>query len=117
MKYILPLTAIAEMATGLALIAMPSLIGRLLLGVPLTEPATMVASILGVALLALGIACWPGPPRLGMTVYSALITLYLAYTGFSSASAGPLLWPIAALHGGLTIALLPSWNRSQRGGA
>jgi hypothetical protein len=82
MKHIMTLAAVAEMATGLALIAVPSVVGQLLLGVPLAGPAATVAGVLGVALLALGLACWPGPPRLGMVVYSTFVTLYLAYAGF-----------------------------------
>jgi hypothetical protein len=42
-----------------------------------------VARVTGVALIALGIACWPGPPVVGMLTYSALVTLYLAHLGFA----------------------------------
>ena len=106
MKNVLVFAAIAEMATGLALLVVPSLVGQLLLGTPLTGPAATVAGVLGLALLGLGLACWPGPARLGMLVYSTLVTLYLAYTGLSLQPGGPLLWPVAALHGGLVVLLL-----------
>ena len=71
--------AVGEAATGLALLIVPSLVGRLLLGEELTGVAIPVARVLGIALIALGVACWPGPPRVGMLTYSAAVTLYLAY--------------------------------------
>jgi hypothetical protein len=38
-----------------------------------------VARVAGIALVGLGIALWPGPPRLGMLIYSTAVALYLAY--------------------------------------
>ena len=66
-----------------ALMIAPSLVGRLLLREELTDIAIPVARVGGIALIALGVACWPGPPRTGMLIYSATITLYLAYVGFT----------------------------------
>ena len=37
----------------------PSLVGRLLLGEELTGIAIPVARVAGIALIALGVACWP----------------------------------------------------------
>jgi hypothetical protein len=111
MKHVLTLAAIAEMATGLALIAVPSVVGKLLLGVPLAGPAATVAGVLGVALLGLGVACWSGSPKLGMLLYSTLVVLYLGYVGLSPSPTGPLLWPVAVLHGILAIMLLLTWQR------
>ena len=50
------------------------------------------------ALIALGVACWPGPPVAGMLIYGAAVTLYLAHVGFAVSSAGDLLWPAVVLH-------------------
>jgi hypothetical protein len=83
----------------------PSLVGRLLLGEALTGIAIPVARVAGIALLALGIACWPGPPRVGMLIYSAAVTLYLAYIGFVGGLTGVLLWPAVVLHVVLTALL------------
>jgi hypothetical protein len=33
-----------------------------------------------------------------MAIYSAALTLYLAYLGLSGGASGMLLWPAAALH-------------------
>ena len=93
MKKVLILAAVAEAATGAALLIVPSLVGRLLLGEELTGVAIPVARVTGIALIALGVACWPGPPLVGMLTYSAAVTLYLAYVGLAGGLTGILLWP------------------------
>ncbi len=82
MKKALIFAAVAEAATGLALVLVPSLVGQLLLGAELTGAALPVARVTGIALIALGVACWPGPPLAGMLVYTAFVMAYLAYVGF-----------------------------------
>jgi hypothetical protein len=109
MKRILIFAAIGEAATGLALLIAPSLVGQLLLGEELTGVAIPVARVAGIALVALGIVCWPGPPVVGMLTYSAAVTLYLAYVGFAGGLAGDLLWPAVALHLVLSILLARAW--------
>jgi hypothetical protein len=99
------LTAVAEAATGAALLIVPSLVGRLLFGEELTGVAIPVARVTGIALIALGVACWPGPPLVGMLTYSAAVTLYLAYVGFAGGLTGILLWPAVVLHAILTAIL------------
>ena len=105
MKKVLVLAAVSEAATGVALLIVPSLVGRLLLGEELTGIAIPVARVAGIALIALGVACWPGPPRAGMLTYSAAVTLYLAYLGFAGGLSGILLWPAVVLHVILTAVL------------
>ena len=109
MKKLLTFAALAEAATGLALLIVPSLVGRLLLGAELTGVAIPVARVLGIALIALGIACWPGPALLGMLTYGSLVTLYFLYLGIQGDWVGPLLWPALALHAVLTLLLARSW--------
>ena len=104
MKNVLIFAAVAEAATGLALLVVPSLVGQLLLAEDLTGVAIPVARVAGIALVGLGISLWPGPPLLGMLIYSSAVTLYLAYLGFSGLS-GPLLWPTVVLHALLSIVL------------
>jgi len=106
MKRVLVLAAVSEAATGLALLIVPSLVGRLLLGEELTGIAIPVARVAGIALIALGVACWPGTPLVGMLTYSAAVTLYLAYVGFAGGLTGILLWPAVVLHVILTALLL-----------
>jgi hypothetical protein len=105
MRRVLVLAAVGEVATGLALVIVPSLVGLLLLGEGLTGVALPVARVAGIALIALGVACWPGTPLVGMLTYSAAVTLYLAYVGFAGRSVGVLLWPVVGLHVIMTVLL------------
>ena len=116
MKGVLALAAVGEAATGMALLLVPSLVGQLLLGTELTGVSTTVGRVAGIALIGLAIACWPGPPRIGMLIYSAAVTLYLAYVGISSGSTGLLLWPAVVLHVILTLLLALSFTRAQEKG-
>ena len=65
MKKVLVLTAILEVATGMALLIVPSFVSRLLLGEELSGVAIPVARVTGIALIGLGLSCWPGPPLIG----------------------------------------------------
>ena len=98
-----------EAATGLALLIVPSLVGQLLLGEELAGVAIPVARVAGIALLALAIACWPGPPLVGLLIYSAAITLYLAYLDVAGGLTGHFLWPAVGLHAILSILLGRAW--------
>ena len=69
-----------------------------MLGEELTGIAIPVARVAGIALIGLGVACWPGTPLVGMLTYSAAVTLYLAYVGFAGGLTGILLWPAVVLH-------------------
>jgi len=109
MKRVLIFSAVAEIATGMALLIVPSLVGRLLLGEEFAGIAIPAARVAGIALIALGMACWPGPPLVGMLIYSALVTLYLAYLGTAGGLAGVLLWPAVALHAVLSVLLGRAW--------
>jgi hypothetical protein len=109
MKKALIVAAVAEAATGLALLVVPSLVGQLLLGEELTGIAIPVGRVAGIALIALGIACWPGPPLVGMLIYSTVVTLYLAYLGFAAGLTGLFLWPAVAVHLALSIFLGRAW--------
>jgi hypothetical protein len=90
------------------LLLVPSLVGQLLLGAELTGVAVTVARVTGIALVALGVACWPGNPLVGMLIYGATITLYLAYLGLTGGSTGILLWPAVVAHA-ILMALL-AWG-------
>ena len=102
---VLGLAAVSEVATGVALLIAPSLVGQWLFGVALAGVAITVARVTGIALIALGVTCSPGPPLVGMLIYSAAVTLYLAYLGFAGGLTGILLWPVVVLHVILTVLL------------
>ena len=114
MKKVLTVAAVVEVATGMALLIVPSLVGRLLFGAEFTGVANPAARVTGIALLALGVGCWPGSTALcGMLTYGALATFYLAYLGVIGEWVGPLLWPAVVLHGILTLLLAQACFQSR----
>ena len=114
-NWVLTVAAVAEVATGLALLIVPSLVGRLLFGAEFTGIVIPVARVLGIALIALGVCCWPGSTALcGMLTYGALVTLYLAYLGVIGEWVGPLLWPAVVLHAVLTLLLARAGFQSRK---
>jgi len=112
MKKVLILAAAGEVLTGLALLLVPSFVGRLLLGEDLTGAGMVSGRVAGIALIALGVACWPGPPVAGMLIYSAGVTLCLASVGFTGGLTGIFLWPAVVLHLVLTVLLVSAWKTS-----
>ena len=81
--------AAIEAATGLALMIAPAVVARLLLGTDLSGAGPAVGRVAGCALVALGIACWPGRDQAGMLIsaaramltYNALVACYLGFLG------------------------------------
>jgi hypothetical protein len=115
MKKVLTVAAVLEVATGMALLIVPSLVGRLLFGAEFTGVANPAARVLGIALLALGVGCWPGSTALcGMLTYSGLATLYLLYLAIRGEWVGLLLWPVVALHEILTVLLARACFQSRK---
>ena len=118
MNKVLIFAAVGEAATGAALLIVPSLVGQLLLGQELTGIAMPVARVAGIALIALGLACWPGRDAVsraavqGMLCYSLAVTLYLAYLGIDGERAGILLWPAVVIHAILTVLLSAAWFKA-----
>jgi hypothetical protein len=109
MKKALAFAAVAELVTGLALLLAPSLVGRLLFGQELAGLGVVAGRVAGIALIALSVACWPGPPIAGMLFYSAAVAVYLAYLGFMGAATGVMSWPAVGLHLILTALLARQW--------
>jgi hypothetical protein len=97
-------SAVVELATGLALLAVPTVVFDVLIGSASDPGTTLVARILGGALVALGVAGWmAGPtPERGLTLafigYNVITTLLLVVGGLNGSADGSLLWPAAALH-------------------
>jgi hypothetical protein len=112
MSKALVFAAAGEAATGLALLVVPSLVGRLLLGEEFAGVALVLARVTGIALIGLAITCWPGSPLTGMLFYSSAVALYLAYVGSAEHFGGVLLWPAVVLHTILTVLL----NRARTNG-
>ena len=114
LSQVLALSAIAEFLTGVALLAVPGLVAMLLLGQELPPIGMIVARVAGVALMGLGVSCWPGlgrhrtraAPYRGMLAYTVLVAGLLAYAGAVLHLAGLLLWPAVVLHVAIALALL-----------
>jgi hypothetical protein len=60
LNVLLVVVAILEGAAGLALVIMPELVVRLILGGAPGREAAAVGRVAGLALISLGLACWPG---------------------------------------------------------
>ena len=115
-KRLLAMAALAEAAMGLALLGDPAIVVRLLLGPDdLAGVAVVIARVTGIALIGLGLSCWPGNSALaGMLAYSGVLTLYLALVGLGGEWIGVLLWPAVVLHAVLTALLLMAWFQRRR---
>ena len=109
MNRLLAVTALIEAATGLALLAVPSFVVRMLLGEALDGPISLtVARVGGVALLTLGVACWfarnDSQSRAAkglvsaMIIYNLGLALILGRAGFMLQTPGIALWPAVILH-------------------
>jgi hypothetical protein len=106
-----------EIVTGLALLADPAIFVMLLLGTEISGAGLVLGRSFGIAVLALGFACWPARGQAmsgtaayrGMLAYNALIALLLVYATSGMHFGGWLLWPAVALHTVLTFMLL--WTR------
>jgi len=108
-KSVLALAALAEAGTGLLLLASPPVVVRLLFAAEISGAGATMSRLAGIALIGLGIACWPGNSRFqpvnGMLAYSTLAMLYLIYINFSGEPVGLLLWPAVVVHAILAVRL------------
>ena len=109
MKKFLATTAVLEFGTGLVLVAVPSALTKLLLGAQLDTPVGLtVARVGGVALLAIGAACWlarlDGQSRVArglagaMVIYNAGAVAIFVYAGLALRLSGIGLWPAVVAH-------------------
>lgn len=122
MKRLLMLAAAGEAALGLVLLVHPPVVVRLLFGAEIVGAGIVMSRIAGIALMALGLACWPVSDAGGhatravpaMLCYSAIATFYLAYLGIGGGGVGSLLWPAAAIHAVLTVLLAKTWSGARR---
>lgn len=114
MKNLLAITAVLEFGTGLALAAIPSALATLLLGARLDTPVGVtVARVGGVALLAIGAACWlarlDGQSRAArglaaaMVIYNAGAVAIFVYAGLALRLSGVGLWPVVVVHAAMTV--------------
>jgi hypothetical protein len=116
--------AVLETGTGLALLILPRIVVRVLLGAELVGAGVATSRLCGLALISLGLACWPEweatPGRLdrravrALLVYNAGATAYLAWLMAPDGYRGLLLVPAIVLHAILAAVLARTAVRSKR---
>lgn len=108
-KKVLALASVAEGGTGVLLLAYPPIVVRLLFGAEIGGAGVLMSRLAGIALIGLGMACWPGNSAFqqlyGMLTYSVLAMLYLIRIGIRGEAVGPLLWPGVVVHAFLVVLL------------
>jgi len=107
-KHLFVVTAAIETATGVALVGVPAVAVRLLIGTGLDAPGLVVTRIAGSALLCLGVVCWvTSNDTQGRTVrgliaalllYNVAVLVLLAHANLGLHLTGIGLWPAVSLH-------------------
>ena len=112
-RYVVKVAAWLEILMGAIVVATPVIPCVLLFGAKPESIGKPLSRMVGIALLALGVACLPpkaveAEPNAvrGLFVYNAGATILLAWTGAFTAFHGFLLWPTVILHGFIAVALL-----------
>jgi hypothetical protein len=101
-------SAAIEMATGVALIAIPNVVAGVLLDASLSGAGAAVGRVGGFGLLSLGLACWPGREggtaraRWALLLYNLLAAVYLGYLSVGGVFVSKILWVAFGLHALLT---------------
>jgi hypothetical protein len=110
--------AVIEVVIGIILLASPATVVEALIGPPSGDTTSVVARVLGGALLALGAlgAVARGTAHREVTiayiVYNVAAVAVLAIAGISGTASGGLLWAVVALHLVLAFALVIAWLRA-----
>jgi hypothetical protein len=123
MKKLHAASAVIELGAGLALLAFPSVVVKLLLGSPLDTAATVaLGRLAGAALFTLGMACWrarcaaQNRAASGLVVemlfYNLAAVTVLASFGLGTTSVGIALWPAVGLHSLMAIWCVRAWVQS-----
>ena len=121
LKKILSFASIVEIVTGLALMIDPRMVVALLVGPNAPVEEIPMGRFPGIAILVLGLACWPGraprergaPPFRAMLVYNGLIALFLVNLYKVGHLGGVLLWPGVVLHATVAPLLIWTWRNGQ----
>ncbi len=114
MRNLLLVMGIVETGTGLALLAAPSLVASILLGLPLEGTVgSIVGRVGGAALLSLGVACLlargaaatdaPSGIITAMLIYNTAATALLVYCRLGLGMTSMVLWPAIVLHAALAV--------------
>jgi hypothetical protein len=111
-------SAAIEAATGAAFIAVPSFAATMLLGTSLSGGGIAMVRLAGIALVCLGVLCWPSGDTatkqaiLALFFYNLLAAFYFGYLRVGGGFVGYLLWPACIGHGVLALLLArPAYER------
>jgi hypothetical protein len=108
-KALLVLSSSLELATGLAAIASPGFLTRLLFSADLTSAGEAIGRVCGFGLLSLAIACLPRDGEnhtqaaRALFLYNALAFCYFGYLRVVGEFSSFLLLPVCLVHGLLTL--------------
>lgn len=114
MKTLCTASAVIEAGAGVALMAFPSVVVKLLLGSPLEAPvAVMTGRLTGAALFTLGIGCWLARGDVqsraarglvaAMTFYNLAAVAVFLFAGLGAKLAGIALWPVVIIHAAMAV--------------
>ncbi len=119
-RELLTIDAAGESLTGLALLLAPEATARFLLGAKPNVAGAMIARICGVALMAIGIACWGARNDSGsvtgsstlkaITFYNAGVGLLLVLFAAIAKTGSIVPWSVGVLHLALAAAFAISFR-------
>jgi len=119
-RQLLTIAAAGESLTGLAFILAPEATTRFILGAKPNVAGVMLGRVVGVALMAIGIACWGARNDTGsatrsgtlkaITFYSAGVGLLLVLFAAIAKTGSIVLWSAGVLHLALAAAFAISFR-------
>ena len=111
-RYVVKAAAWLEIVVGAIFVTVPDIPCLLVFGAKPESIGRPLAHWVGVALIALGIACLPSKSAvsnqnavLGLFVFNVGATILFAWVGVVTIH-GSALWPVVILHAVITVALL-----------
>ena len=111
-RYVVRAAAWFEIVVGVIFVTVPDIPCLLVFGAKPESIGRPLAHWVGVALIALGIACLPSKSAvsnqnavLGLFVFNVGATILFAWVGVVTIH-GSALWPVVILHAVITVALL-----------
>jgi hypothetical protein len=111
---LLIVTAVVEVATGLALLLVPAVPIKLLLGLQTAAPEVIfISRVTGAALLSIGVSSWLARNDrdsvsqrgvlIGVLIYDVIVAMLLAFAALVLKFVGVALWPGVVLHSALAV--------------
>ena len=105
LQNVVTFAALAEVGAGLAFTIAPAIVVSWMLGVESSSAVAAIGRCFGIALLALGVACWPSRQRnqsggfapSALLLYNGSIAIYLIYLGTAAQMRGLLRPPRQAI--------------------